>query len=91
MKEWYTIFQYGLQHKNTGIKDKIVQPTVKRVGDVLISDYIEGNFKVEVFNPIGQQLINKRFTDSSLNEQLPKGLMIIRITDSSGRNFRYKM
>lgn len=84
-------FPIRITAQNTGIKDKIVQPTVKRVGDVLISDYIEGNFKVEVFNPIGQQLINKRFTDSSLNEQLPKGLMIIRITDSSGRNFRYKM
>ncbi len=84
-------FPIRINKQDTEIKDLHLKPVIRRVGDILMSENIAGKYKLEVFNAIGQQLISKNYNDTGFHVRLPKGMVIVRIIDYSGRSFSYRM
>ena len=84
-------FPIRIKQKDTKVQQIEHRPAVYRHGEYVISENIDGNYKVELFNASGQCLQVDHFRDTNFRIKAPKGFVIVRITNSLGYSFSYKL
>ena len=84
-------FPIRIIQKNTAVEQIQFKPAIYRNGECIISENIDGNYKVELFNAGGQCLQVDHFRDTNFRIKAPKGFVYVRITNSLGYSFSYKL
>ena len=84
-------FPIRIKQKNTAVEQIQFNPAIYRNGEYIISENIDGEYKIEIFNVNGQRLLVDHYRDTNFRIQAPKGFVIVRITKSLGDSFSYKL
>lgn len=83
-------FPIRIYPSNTDLKQAIIKPLVKRIGNNILLESIAGDYKVEIFNVSGQLLYSNQLCDTGFNVNVPKGMVVVRISDAANNRFSYK-